>query len=124
MAASRLAYNAKDGKTVQGGGELIDALKDGKVGLDSVPKDQLPPALRAMKPAELEQHVKELADKRAALQARVAALSKERDAYLEADRIQRAASGSGDSFDAEVGRSLREQAARKGIRYTTASAAR
>lgn len=115
--ASRLSYNWKSEKTVQGSGELIDSLKEGKVKLDEVSKDQLPEELSKLSESELKAHVEEQQAKRADLQSRVATLVKERDAYLQLERKKMAASGQTNSFDEQVSRSLHEQAAKHGIAW-------
>ena len=116
-AAARLSYNAKSGKTVQGEGELLDALAEKKVTLDKVKKDELPEELRKLSPEELKEHVAKMQTERAELQKRIAELSKERDAYMDAERKKLAKAGKGDGFDEQVSRSLRGQAKKKGIRY-------
>ena len=116
-AADRLSYNAKSGKTVQGDGELLDALAEKKVTLDKVKKDELPEELRKLSPDELKTLVEKKQKERAEIQKRIAELSKERDAYVEAERKKLAKAGKGDGFDEKVSQSLKAQAKRKGIRY-------
>ncbi len=116
-AAARLSYNAKSGKTVQGDGELLDALAEKKVTLDKVKKEELPEELRKMSPDELKEHVAKMQRERAELQKRITELSKERDAYINAERRKLAKSGKGDGFDEQVSKSLRSQAKKKGISY-------
>ncbi len=45
-AADRLAYNASTGKAVQGGGDLVDDLKDNRVKLEEVKADELPAEMK------------------------------------------------------------------------------
>jgi Mg-chelatase subunit ChlD len=116
-AAARLSYNAKSGKTVQGEGELLDALAEKKVTLDKVKKDELPEELRKLSADELKAHVEAKQKERAELQKRITELSKERDAYVEAERKKLSKAGKGDGFDEQVSKSLRAQAKKKGIRY-------
>jgi hypothetical protein len=73
VAADRLAYNAKSGgKVVQGSGELLDAMKEGKVGFDDIKREQLPKEMQTLKDAELRAQLEEKSAKRAELQARSA----------------------------------------------------
>jgi Mg-chelatase subunit ChlD len=116
-AAERLSFNSKSGKTVQGTGELLDAIAEKKVSLDKVKKDELPEELRKLSPEELKAHVEKLQKERAELQKRITELSKERDAYINAERKKLATAGKGDGFDEKVSQSLRIQAKKKGIRY-------
>ena len=115
--ASRLSYNAKSGKTVQGEGELLDAIAEKKVTLEKVKKDELPEELRKLPPDELKEHVEKKQKERAELQKRITELSKERDAYIDAERKKLAKAGKADGFDEKVSQSLRMQAKKKGIRY-------
>jgi len=116
-SASRLSYNMKSGKTVQGTGELLDAIAEKKVTLDKVKKDELPEELRKLAPDELKAHVETKQKERAELQKRITELSKERDAYIAAERKKLAKAGKGDGFDEQVSKSLRAQAKKKGIAY-------
>ena len=116
-AAARLSFNAKSGKTVQGEGELLDAIAEKKVTLDKVKKDELPEELRKLSPEELKTHVEKMQKERAELQKRITELSKERDAYINTERKKLVTAGKGDGFDEKVSQSLRSQAKKKGIRY-------
>ncbi len=115
--AARLSYNAKSGKTVQGDGELLDALAEKKITLEKVKKDELPEELRKLSPEELKAHVEKMQNERTELQKRITELSKTRDSYIDAERKKLAKAGKGDGFDEQVSKSLRAQAKKKGIRY-------
>jgi hypothetical protein len=115
--ADRLAFNAATGRVVQGGGDLLDDLKGGKVSLEKVPARDLPAEMQAMDNERRKTYVKQKEADRARVQARIADLTRQRQAWLEADSKKRAAAGSGDSFDQKVGEAIRTQAARKGLRY-------
>jgi hypothetical protein len=62
--------------------DLIDALSDGQVRLENLKDEELPEALRAMKPDERQAHVQKLAAQRKSLQAKIADLNKARTVYL------------------------------------------
>jgi len=115
--AARLSFNSISGKTVQGTGELLDAIAEKKVTLDKVKKEELPEELRKLSPDELKAHVEKMQKERAELQKRINELSKERNAYIDAERKKLAKEGKGDGFDEKVSESLRAQAKKKGIRY-------
>lgn len=116
-AADRLAYNAATGRSVQGGGELIDAVERGEVDLADVPAEDLPEELRGLDREELARRVDAKRQERKALQTRLEKLLAERSAYVAAERRRLAESGTGDAFDEEVAKAVREQAARKDIEY-------
>ena len=117
VSADRLAFNARSGVAVQGEGELLDGLNSGKVKLESVEKDKLPADLQKLDSAELKMEIGKKQKERAAVQAQIQKLSQEREDYLAAERVRKAADGKGDSFDEKVAASIRAQAARKGIEY-------
>jgi uncharacterized protein YegL len=116
-AADRLSYNAATGRVVQGQGELIDAIERGEVTLEAVNDEDLPEELRSLTAEERTAVVDAKRAKRKELQARLDKLLEERNAFVVAERKKLAESGKGDSFDAEVSTTVREQAAKKGIEY-------
>jgi hypothetical protein len=117
VTADRLAFNARSGVAVQGEGELLDGLNSGKVKLESLKKDQLPPDLQKLDSDELKAEIGKKQKERAAVQEQIQKLSKEREEYIAAERKRQAAQGKGDSFDEKVAANIRAQAARKGIEY-------
>ena len=117
-AAARLAYLDKSGGRVNAGREdLVDAVKEGRVELDAVTKDELPAALRGLAPAERDAHVKNKMEERAKLQQQVASLSRQRDTWLQKEEARLAAAGQGDGFDQQVLEAIRTQAKSVGIAY-------
>ncbi len=77
--------------------DLVDAVAD-KKDLRSIPAQDLPAPVAAMAPEKREQFVKEKAEERSRISARIAELSKQRDAYLKkapkpADGVDKALSG-------------------------------
>jgi len=117
VAADRLSFNLKAGVTVQGEGELLDALNSGKLKLADVKKDQLPADWRKFTASELKSEIEKKQQERAELQAQIAKLGRQREEYLAKERERLAAAGQADSFDEKVAQTLRAQAARKGIDY-------
>ena len=115
--ADRLSYNAATGRTVQGGGELIDQLERGEVKLDDIKSEDLPEEFRGLDEQELATAVEARRAKRKEIQARLEKLLEERNTFIIAEKKRIAESGKGDSFDEEVSGTVREQAARKGIEY-------
>ena len=117
VVADRLAYNAKSGMAVQGEGELLDTLASGKLKLADLKKDQLPAKWQKLDANGLKAEVEQKQKERAALQAKIARLNKERDEYLAKEQKNHAASSTADSFDEQVAATIRSQAAKKGICY-------
>lgn len=117
-AADRLKYNSVTRKTVQGGNDLVeDYQKDNSIA-SKIGKDKLPEPLQKMNPAELEAYLKTQQSRRMELQARIDQVGKERSEFLDAERKKLADSGKNkDSFDDEVARILRVEAAKKGLTY-------
>ena len=116
-AADRLAFNASTGRAVQGGGELLDALDRGEVDLATLPADVLPEELRGLSQAEREARVAAKRKERKGLQEKLDKLLAARAEHVAAERRRLAADGKADAFDAEVAKTVREQAGRKGIDY-------
>lgn len=113
-----MSYNASSGKTVQGRGELLDALKEGSVKLEEVKKADLPAEYQKLDAAELEAKVAAKQQERAELQAQIAKLTQQREQFIAAERKRLAAAGPADSFDQKVAETIHAQAARKGISYS------
>jgi len=116
-AADRLTYNAATGRVVQGEGELIDAIARDEVKLADVKTEELPEELRSLTPEAREAAVEAKRAKRKELQSKLDTLLAARNAHIVTERKRLAEEGKGDTFDAEVATTVREQAARKGITY-------
>jgi hypothetical protein len=117
-AADRLAYLAKagEGAVVTGAKDLVDEAAAGRA-VASIAPEALPEPLRALPPAERQARVDEQLAKRKQVQARIAEVSAERDAYLAKEEAQARAEGKTDAFDQKVNDAIKAQAAAKGIAY-------
>jgi hypothetical protein len=102
---------------VQGGGELLDALDRGEVDLATLPADVLPEEFRGMTKEQREARVAAKRKERKGLQERLDKLLAARAEHVAAERRRLAADGKADAFDAEVAKTVRDQAGRKGIDY-------
>ncbi len=92
VAADRAAYNlASGGKAIQGTGDLVEDLREGRVDLGRLPLKQLPLELQGMSPAQRKEYVASQQARRDALNARLAELSEKRADYALKER--RAAAG-------------------------------
>lgn len=118
-SADRLAYNAATSKVVQGGGDLVDDLNEGRAKLSELKKDELPAELKGKTPEQQKAYLAQQEAKRKQLQAQVAELVKKRQAYVDAEMKKAVAEGKGSAFDVEVARTLKEQAKRKKIAFGT-----
>lgn len=116
-AADRLAYNAATAKVVQGGGDLVDDLKDGRAKLTDLKAEELPAELRGKTPEQQKAWLAQQEEKRKKLQAQVADLVKKRQAWVDTEMRKAAAEGKGSAFDLEVARTLKAQAKRKSIAF-------
>jgi Mg-chelatase subunit ChlD len=116
-AADRLAYNLKSGVVVQGEGELLDSLAGGKVKLETLKPDQLPPDLQKLSAGDLKTEIEKRQKARAELQAEIQKLSLERDGYIAQEKKRIAQGGKADSFDQQVADMIHKEAAKKGIKY-------
>lgn len=116
--AERAVYLARDasGRTLGGRQELVQDLADGKVKLDQIKEDELPPELQSLPADQRQAFVDQKAAERKELQAKINALAGKRAEYMRVE-MERLGAGDRDAFDQKVIESLRAQAARVGIRY-------
>jgi len=119
--ARRAAFNisASGKKNLIGENELVDDVASGRVDLDNIEQENLP---AAMKPLSREQQaavIKETADERKDLQKQIADLAEQRDSYLR-QKVEEAGGAEG-SLDHKIQSAVREQAAKRGLRYKTDS---
>ena len=113
VAADRAAFNlATGGKAIQGSGDLVADVGDGSVDIAKLKKEELPPEMQKMSPAERTAYVARQKEKRDALNLKLTELSKKRADYVSREEKRLAASGNGDSFDAKVTEIISGQAAR------------
>ncbi|HVF49899.1 MAG TPA: vWA domain-containing protein [Pyrinomonadaceae bacterium] len=96
-------------------GDLLQNVENGSVKLDAVKDVDLPDQLRKLPPAERQREVQRRLDERSKLRAEILALSKQREAFIAAEKKKRAGATQ-DSFDTAVASALKEQMARKGIK--------
>jgi hypothetical protein len=99
------AYSADDW-------DLVDAQKKGKVKLETLGAEELPPEMRGLGPEERQAYLESQQKKRAELQARIQKLSAERRAFM-ADKEREQARLGADTLDGAMLKSVREQAQKK-----------
>lgn len=92
--------------------DLLDACREGVVKLEDLKDEELPPELKALKPAERKAFVEAKAKQRAELQAQIKALSDARDAYVAAE-LKKLRADSNGSLDKAIIEAARKQAEQK-----------
>jgi hypothetical protein len=115
--AQRTIFNTKSAGAVNftGSKELVHEVETGGVILTNLPKDQLPPELRKLSRADLEEHVTAQAEKRKHLQAEIENMARQRQAFIE-NKV-REEGKSKDSLDDQIYQCIQVQAGEKNIQY-------
>ena len=111
VAAERAAYNAKSNRAIQGQGDLLSDSRDGTVDLDKLKTEDLPAPMQKMSGDERKTYLKNQAEERDKLTARVNDLAKQREAYI-AEQNKKLGN-KGDAFDVKVGEIVQTQMNRK-----------
>jgi len=95
--------------------DLVDAVEEGDVALDSLEAEQLPEELRGKSAEELRALVAEKAERRTAVQQELSELVAERQRWVTAERERRAESGEAiDTFGSAMRKLLKKQLASRG----------
>jgi Mg-chelatase subunit ChlD len=121
-AAERAGYFARTKGGGAGGGaayDLVEAVKSGKVKLRELKKEELPPEMQKLTPAEQEAHLKKLDERRGELNKQAADLGRKRGEFIARKLAEGDKDRARDSFDNQVLRILQRQAARIHVRYAT-----
>ena len=116
MKAGKLNRAVTGGAHVDGGGDLVEDVEDGKIKLDAVPETELPSELRALAPEDRAAELARRIETRSAANDQLGELVAQRDAWL-AEQASRTASATSDAFDAKVRDAVRVQAEARGIVY-------
>jgi Mg-chelatase subunit ChlD len=112
-AQAERAYNKALNKDAYVG-DLLQSIENGSVKLEDVKSEDLPDELQKMKPEERKKEVERRMAERKKMREEIVSLSKQRDAYIVAERKKTPGGQSG--FDSAVASALKEQMARKGIK--------
>jgi Mg-chelatase subunit ChlD len=113
-AAERAAFNAKNGQVASY--DLIDGIRKGTIKLEELKKDQLPPELRDLKPAEQKEYLDKVEKKREELRKECLELDRKRGDSIAQQQKEQATKGQG-GFDGQVLDLLRRQAKKAGVDY-------
>lgn len=101
-----------DDRVVSGGGDLVADIAEGRVELETLAEEELPPPMQAMKPEERADYIAQNRATRSAAQTELDALLQQRAEWL----ARQAPEADKDAFDARVETMITTQAARKGFR--------
>ncbi|MCI0638045.1 MAG: VWA domain-containing protein [Gemmataceae bacterium] len=111
-AAERAGYSSKVGKTASY--DLLDCIKDGKVKLDVLKKDELPAELQELNFEQQKAYLDKLTAVRRQWTQKAAELDRKRGLFLETKLAEEAMKANYDSFDCQVLLILQQQAQRNG----------
>jgi Mg-chelatase subunit ChlD len=115
VAAARIAYQAKNAQCAAF--DLLDCIKQGKVKLEDLKKEELPPELQKLKTTkERKEYLDDLEKKRAEINKEVLELDKKRSDFIAKKQAEDAKKGK-NAFDAQVLDILRNQAKKVEIDY-------
>jgi Mg-chelatase subunit ChlD len=112
--AERGAFQSKNGQAAAY--DLLDNIKQGKVKLEEIKKDELPEQLKGMKLEEQKAFLEKLEKKRAELIVECKELDKKRSDFIAKKQAEEGAKGK-TGFDKEVLEVLRKQAKKNNIDY-------
>jgi hypothetical protein len=113
VAADRAVFNLKSGgKAIQGRGDLLSDVDEGLVSMSSLKRDELPPEMRGMSPAERSAYMARQREARKVLNAKLESLATQRQAYVDKEIKRLSAEGGGDAFDVKINEIIAEQAAK------------
>ena len=93
--------------------DLLQAIENNSIRLESVKEEDLPDDLKKLSPAERQKEIQKRLGERKKIRDEILVLSKQRDAFIQDARKK---SGKQDGFDAAVSSALSEQMTRKGIK--------
>ena len=113
-AVERAPYYAKGGRVASY--DLLDSIKEGRVKLEELKKDELPEVLRQMTPQEQKDYLDKLDKRRAELNKETLELDKKRADFI-AKNLAESKDKNRSAFDSQVLEVLRKQAKKHNIDY-------
>jgi len=96
-------------EAITGDGDLVADVSAGRQQLATVKDDELPDAIRALKPEERQEAITKRMNERGMVNERMTALVKQRDAFIAEQQKKRQPAKAADSFDQAVQSTLRTQ---------------
>ena len=112
-AADRAEYAANSCQA--GSGDLIQALDEGKADLKKIKSEHLPEQMKKMLPEEREKYIADMKSKRKGILKQIKDISTKRAEYIR--KTLEKTKDTGDSFDQQVLKTLKEQAKKVNIKY-------
>lgn len=112
--ADRAGFLAKGGKVATY--DLIDALKDNRVKLSELKKEELPKALQGKTLKQQQEVIKKIEEGRKTIQKEAIELDKKRSDFIKKE-LEKRKGKTKDSFDLQVLKMLRNQAKKHNIKY-------
>lgn len=113
-AVQRSATKAS-GSYENSGWDLVDAVTNNRVKVDSLPEKELPAEMRRMSPSQRKDYVLSMQKKREGIQRRIAKLHGDRLRYVEQENRKRSRNT---SLDSAITGTIREQAGSRGYEIT------
>jgi hypothetical protein len=115
VAASRAEFFAKAGKAPSF--DLLQNIKDGKVKLEDIKKEELPEEMRSMSLEEQKAFLEKVDKQRQQLNSQALELIKKRTEFIAQKEKEAAKNAKADSFDGQVLQLLQQQATRIQVDY-------
>ncbi len=116
-AATQRALTKSTANYFNGHWDLVDACRAGTVKVGEVDAAELPEAMKQMTHSEREAHVARMTAERAAIQARIQELSRQRDAFVAAAAEKAAGSKGEKTLDQVIAAAVKAQAEARGYEF-------
>jgi len=117
VQADRAAFYANAGRGASYC--LLENIKNGKVKLEDIKKEHLPPELRKLTLKEQREYLDKLDKQRTSLNEKARDLDKKRASFIAKKQAEDSKSRARDGFDNQVLQILQRQATRANIQYAT-----
>jgi hypothetical protein len=106
----RACYNLHSGgRAVQGRGDLLTDIAEGKVKVETLKAEELPAELKTLTEAQRQEHIKVQQEKRTQLNTQIGTLLRDRTSHIEAEKQKLAKEGKADAFDLKVAEVIDEK---------------
>jgi hypothetical protein len=97
--------------------DLLDAVKDNKVNLAKIEKEELPAELQKLTVEQRKTYVETKTKEREAVQEKIGKLSRDRDAYIAAKQKNAATGAPSNTLDTAIIKAIKEQATRANFQF-------
>ncbi|MBA3065489.1 VWA domain-containing protein [bacterium] len=113
----RALFKAKAQYSSNVSGDLVNAVKEEKIKLKDIKKEELPPELQKMDKEELEKYVQDKISERKKIQDKISNLNDERRKYVADERKKQAGASGEQTLDQAVSEAVRTQAEKKKFKF-------